>query len=291
MIVSENNQVSGGQSARYASVEGLRSGGSAGWFRLPGGLPHEHIAKRIMSARLLIPLLFVMIQVSAVQNDLSASVGVTVVTVGDSTVSSYGEDNIRRGWGQVLGDYLPPAVEVINLASSGASTKTFVELGRWSKALAVKPEFILIQFGHNDAHAKGNPKATDANTDYMDNLRRFVREARAIGATPILVTPMHRLLFNAKTGKLTGELQPYATAMGRVAAETGTPLIDLYTLSEETFEPLGNDGVAGLTISDEDRTHFTDKGARMLARLVAREAGNIDRRLKMNSPSGPRDGR
>ena len=49
--------------------------------------------------------------------------------------------------------------------------------------LAEHPQYILIQFGHNDSHAKGQPESTDADTTYADNLRGFVREAREAGST------------------------------------------------------------------------------------------------------------
>ena len=54
--------------------------------------------------------------------------------------------------------------------------RLFKELGegRWAKALAEKPQFVLIQFGHNDSHAKDHPEATDAATDYRDYLRRAI---------------------------------------------------------------------------------------------------------------------
>ena len=210
----------------------------------------------------------------------NASDPLTIVTIGDSTVANYALTDVKRGWGQVLNDYLAPAIKVTNLAKSGRSTKTFFDTGNWKTALDAKPNFIFIQFGHNDSHPKDKPESTDANTDFQENLRRYVSEARAVGARSVLVTPMHRLTFAKSTRKLTHELKPYADAMKQVAAQTKTPLIDLYTLSGEVFEPLGDSGVAGMTASNQDRTHFTEKGARIIARIVAAEAGKIDPRLR-----------
>lgn len=202
-----------------------------------------------------------------------------IILIGDSTVADYKTENVMRGWGQELHLFLKPSIEIVNLASPGKSTKTYFDSGAWAKALGEKADFILIQFGHNDSHAKTKPESTDADTVYSDNLRRYVKEAREAGSVPILVTPMHRLRFDPKTGKLTTELEIYANAMKRVAAEMKTPLIDLYVESGKTFEPMGNEGVAGLTVSDADRTHFTEKGARIVAELVAREATKADPRL------------
>ena len=208
-----------------------------------------------------------------------AAAPLTIVIIGDSTVETYPSEDIKRGWGQVVGEYLDPSIRVINLAKSGRSTKTFLDTGNWQKGLNAKPDYIFIQFGHNDSHAKETPEATDANSDYMEYLRRYVNEARSVHATPILVTPMHRLRFDAGSGRMTQELKPYADAMKRVAKETNTPVIDLHTLSGEVFEPLGDGGMAGMTQSNEDRTHFTEKGARIIAKLVAAAAGKIDSRF------------
>ncbi|MEZ0216966.1 MAG: SGNH/GDSL hydrolase family protein, partial [Rariglobus sp.] len=91
--------------------------------------------------------------------------------IGDSTVSNYKESMHQRGWGQLLPEFLKPGVVVINEAKPGRSTKTFAN-DLWQRVLAAKPDFILIQFGHNDSHDKGKPEATDAATDYRENLRR-----------------------------------------------------------------------------------------------------------------------
>jgi lysophospholipase L1-like esterase len=77
---------------------------------------------------------------------------------------------------------------------------------------------VLIQFGHNDSHEPGRPESTDPQTEFPANLRRYVEEARAIGATPILLTPVVRRIFG-QDGRLVGELQPYAEATRRVAAD------------------------------------------------------------------------
>src|SRR5882724_4460385 len=104
---------------------------------------------------------------------------VKIAVIGDSTVCEYPEDSPNRGWGHFIGEYFRDNVKIVNLAASGRSTKTFIGEGRWAKTLSEKPQFILIQFGHNDSHAKDRPEATDAATDYRDYLRRYVTEARA----------------------------------------------------------------------------------------------------------------
>ena len=199
--------------------------------------------------------------------------------IGDSTVANYPAANPLRGWGQYFGEYFSTNATIINLAKNGRSTKTFyTDPGHfWQQALEAKPDFIFIQFGHNDSHASDKPEATKADGDFMENLRRYVTEARADGATPIFVTPMHRR--NFKNGALTLELQPYADAMKKVGKEMNVPVIDLYTLSGEVFLKLGDDGSADL-MGPNERTHFSEKGARLLAGLVAQGASKCDERLK-----------
>jgi len=200
-----------------------------------------------------------------------AATPLRLVIIGDSTVCNYPADNPCRGWGQFIEGYFRDGtVQVHNLAKGGRSTKTFIKEGLWQRALNEKPDVILIQFGHNDSHGHGRPEATDAATDFQDNLRRYIDEARAINATPILITPMYRRTFD-KAGKLTDILGPYAAAMKTVAAEKKVPLIDLHTSSGKLFEPLGDAGCVVFANTPTDRTHFNEKGARAMAELVMQE--------------------
>ncbi|MDP3073666.1 MAG: GDSL-type esterase/lipase family protein [Opitutaceae bacterium] len=199
--------------------------------------------------------------------------------LGDSTVCDYPAGEPNRGWGLYLEErFQPGTVKVLNFASSGRSTKTFIAEGRWEKARAAKPDVILIQFGHNDSHAKDKPESTDAATDYSDYLRRYVDDARAIGATPIFVTPMHRRTFNPD-GTLKDNLRPYADAMKRVAAEKEVPVIDLHASSGELFAQLGEKSNAQFANKPDDATHFNEQGARAMVELVMRELPKAEPRL------------
>ncbi len=195
-----------------------------------------------------------------------AETPITIVILGDSTVCDYPADSNLRGWGQMIGPRFKEGVRVRNLAVSGRSTKTFLAEGRLKKALAEHADYALIQFGHNDSHGKDRPEATDAETDFRANLRIYIDGFRAAGTRSILVTPMHRRTF--RNGKLTDELRPYADAMKTVGREKNVPLVDLYTASGELFERLGDAASADLNGSPQDRTHFSAKGAQVLADLV-----------------------
>ncbi|NBV21987.1 MAG: rhamnogalacturonan acetylesterase [Proteobacteria bacterium] len=204
---------------------------------------------------------------------------VRIAVIGDSTVCEYPTTSNIRGWGHFLAPAFPPHVRIINVAKSGRSTKTFIKEGLWTKTLAEKPDYVLIQFGHNDSHAKERPESTDAATDYREFLRRYVTEARAAGAQPVLVTPMHRRTYD-KNGKLTQELLPYAEAMKAVAQELKTGLVDLHAASGALFEKLGDAGSADLSCSTTDRTHFSEKGAKAMADLVLAELAKAEPKLK-----------
>jgi lysophospholipase L1-like esterase len=210
----------------------------------------------------------------------AASSPLCVVIVGDSTVCNYPATRPDRGWGQFIEErFKDGAVKVINMAAAGRSTKTFIKEGRWQKALEEKPDYVLIQFGHNDSHAPDKLESTDAATDYKEYLRRYIDESRAIGATPILVTPMVRRTFDAD-GKLVDELQRYADAMKEVAAEKKVALIDLHASSKKLVEQLGPKASAEMANKKGDVTHFNEKGARTMADLVMSELLTAQPRLK-----------
>ena len=210
----------------------------------------------------------------------------TIVIIGDSTVCNYPAEHACRGWGQFIAEQFKDTVRVANHAASGRSTKTFIAAGRWKRALAEQPDFVLIQFGHNDSHGAGKPEATDAATDYRDFLRRYVDDSRAANAVPIFVTPMHRRTFD-RDGKLTDILQPYADAMKVVATEKKVPLIDLHASSGALFSKLGKDHCPELANAPTDFTHFNEKGARAMAGLVMKELPAADPRLAAETVAAP----
>jgi lysophospholipase L1-like esterase len=111
---------------------------------------------------------------------------IKIVPVGDSTVNDEG------GWGTGFRASFGPPVECLNLAKNGRSSKSFRDEGAWAPALAAKPSYVLIQFGHNDNPGKGPERETDPATTYRSNLARYVDESRGAGAIPILVTSIVR---------------------------------------------------------------------------------------------------
>lgn len=194
-----------------------------------------------------------------------------IVLVGDSTVSNYGPDRPNRGWGQILATYAREGVEVKNLAASGTSSKTFRDSGRWKEALAFHPAYVLIQFGHND-RSVDPAKGTQPETEYKENLRHFIAEAREAGAEPILVTPPVPRAFDGKTGQLgDGRLGPYVAAMRSVGEEQKVIVLDLNARSREWYGPLGRKGADAFAPKVGDVNHYNEEGARILAGFVLEE--------------------
>lgn len=223
-------------------------------------------------------LLSILLCIAQIAEGADAPREIRIAVIGDSTVCEYPAISNIRGWGHFLAAAFQSHVRIINLAKSGRSTKTFIKEGLWTKTLAEKPDFVLIQFGHNDSHARERPESTDAATDYRDFLRRYVDEARTAGATPVLVTPMHRRSFD-KDGKVTQELLPYADAMKAVAKEKQVVLVDLHAASGELFQKLGDAGSADLSCSATDRTHFSENGAQAMAGMVLKGLAALEPRL------------
>lgn len=194
-----------------------------------------------------------------------------VALAGDSTVTD------KAGWGAAFAKLLGPDAECLNFAGGGQSSKSFRDTGNWKKVIDSRPAFVLIQFGHNDMPGKGPKRETDPATTYRENLIRFIEEARAIGARPVLVTSLARRTF--VEGKIRGELQPWADAARQVAADQKVPLVDLFTRSvalhnqlgpaeSDTFNPPGKDG-------QTDHTHLNAHGAEIIAKIIAEELRTV----------------
>lgn len=165
-----------------------------------------------------------------------------IILIGDSTTQS------GSGWGgRFCSDHVVSFVSCLNLARGGRSTSNYRAEGSWDIALAEMSTaayvetYVLIQFGHNDQPGKPG-RSTDLATEFPQNLTRYVAEVRAKGAIPILVTPLARRQFVA--GKLQNDLEPWAASIRAVAAETGTPLLDLNADSAAAVQVLGAMGSA-----------------------------------------------
>jgi unsaturated rhamnogalacturonyl hydrolase len=177
-----------------------------------------------------------------------------IALVGDSTVTE------KSGWGRGFKSHVAESAALLNLARGGRSSKSFRTEGHWDDALRRKPTHVLLQFGHNDEPGKGLERETDLPT-FRANMARYVDEARAIGAQPILVTSLARRYDDPHLGK-------YAEATREVAREKNVPLIDLHARSLELH---GTMTQVQRTLLGPDKTHLDEQGSMLFGALMAEE--------------------
>jgi lysophospholipase L1-like esterase len=212
----------------------------------------------------------------------------TLFIVGDSTAKSNAP---LRGWGSEIGAFFDPAkINVVNRAIGGRSSRTFITEGRWDKVLAeMKPgDYVIVQFGHNDAgnymdpKAKGRPslkgegedtaQAFKSDLKTMETIhsfgwymRKYATDAKAKGATPILLSMVpHK---DWKDGKIVrNEQATFVQWTKDAATTTGALFIDTNTIIAEGLEKEGQDKVN--TFFGDLRTHSTPIGAKYNASAV-----------------------
>jgi DNA sulfur modification protein DndE len=207
-----------------------------------------------------------------------------VFMIGDSTMANKPLDLPERGWGMALGQFLVDPAMVQNHAVNGRSTKSFIDEGRWDKVLAdlKDGDFVIIQFAHNDEKKEDPKRYADPATAFRDNLRRFIRETRARGGSPLLATPVCRRKFDA-TGKLVDTHGDYPAAVRAAAAAEKVPLLDLERATAKWLQAAGDTASrkffmwiepgAHPKIPDgrKDDTHFVEAGAKAVAELAVND--------------------
>jgi pectinesterase len=196
---------------------------------------------------------------------------VKIILIGDSTMTD------EAGWGLGFKQFVNDKATVINLARGGRSSMSFMKEGRWTNALAMKGDYYLIQFGHNNEPGKPG-RSTDMPT-FVANMEQYVDDAKAIGAKPILITPLVRRQWDKDNpGKIKSSLAPYAEEVRKIAAAKNVPLVELHDLSKALCESLGREKcyefsptkLAGGT-NVFDGTHLKANGSVMMARLIVDE--------------------
>jgi lysophospholipase L1-like esterase len=198
-----------------------------------------------------------------------ASDVVTVYMAGDSTVTDQPFEP-AASWGQMLPRFFDARVAVANHAESGETLKSFLTGLRWDKILSTlrSGDYVLIQFGHNDSKAQWPQTYAEAGTTYDAYLRAYLAEVRRRGATPVLLSSVHRRSF-ASDGRIQNTHGPYLEAVRSVAAEERIAFIDLAAMSATFYEALGP-ALAPAAFNDggKDPTHHNNYGAYQLARAV-----------------------
>lgn len=217
---------------------------------------------------------------------------ITVYLIGDSTMSIKEESAYpETGWGMPFKYFFDSTVVVSNHARNGRSTRTFISEGRWAAVTSAlkKGDYVFIQFGHND---ESEPK-TDRYTppdQYKLNLKKFISETRAAGATPVLLTPVSRRKFSNGQAVETHEL--YSCLVREVAKDEKVTFIDLDVKSRALYQEFGEQNSALLFLQlkpgehpnypdgKNDNTHFSELGARLIAQIILNEIKQSDLPLK-----------
>ncbi|MFD2941606.1 rhamnogalacturonan acetylesterase [Flavobacterium notoginsengisoli] len=213
--------------------------------------------------------------------------------IGDSTMANKKdpERNPEHGWAQVLQSFFKDDIVVINKAVNGRSTKSFINEKRWDSVYnkLKKGDYVFIEFGHNDEKIEDSSRYTNPHTAYRYNLIRFVKESRAKGAIPVLLTSISRRNFNDK-GVLVPTHGDYPLETRLVAQEYKVPFIDLEYYTELLEQSYGPEKSKALHLHfkagenpyyDKDKaddTHLSVLGATKIAQIV------VDQIKALNNP-------
>ena len=208
---------------------------------------------------------------------------VRIYTIGDSTVQTYAVGYYpRTGWGQVLPYFFQPAgVVVKDKAVGGTSSKSFYKQ-YWAavRDSLVAGDYVFIQFGINDRNQADTARWAPTGGVFEGYLTKFVSEARAKGAVPVLVTTIRR---NSWTNDTTvyDAYHDDPIAVRAVAQSLNVPLIDLDARAKVLLQSVGqayatsfwyNNYLPGeypnYPNGNADDVHFQEMGAIEMAKLV-----------------------
>ena len=186
----------------------------------------------------------------------------TIRLIGDSTVAS------TYGWGPAFAKRFNDRVKVLNFAKNGATLDSLS--ARLDVLIKSKPDYVLIQFGHNDM------KRYDAKA-YSVKLRDYVERITAGGSKAIVLSSVTRRIFD-EHGKISPAvfqdnrtLPVFALSAQAVAKEQNVPFIDLNSISIAHHNKIGPVESATYNFNQKDRTHFSKKGAMAIAGLIINE--------------------
>ncbi|MEB3374064.1 rhamnogalacturonan acetylesterase [Bacteroides sp. CR5/BHMF/2] len=193
-------------------------------------------------------------------------------------------------------------VYVENHARNGRSSKSFISEGHWDEVLKrLSPgDYVIIQFGHNDEKAD-RARHTEPGTTFDENLRRFVRDTRARGATPILLNAIVRRNFvsqmdssfvrdvrkipDNKESVVEGNILfdthgAYLESPRNVAHEMKVPFVDANRITHDLISSMGPEkskelymwiepnAIVSCPQGRQDNTHLSVYGARIIAKLL-----------------------
>lgn len=207
---------------------------------------------------------------------------ISIYLAGDSTMSDYElSREPRKGWGQLLRSMFAQQAFIHNDASSGRSSKSFIDEGRLQSIIhrIQKGDYVLIQFGHND-QKDDKQRYTEPYSSYKAYLRQYIEGARSKGAIPVLITPIQRRKFDAE-GFFQDTHGEYPAAMRQLGRACNVPVIDLFQKSRELVISFGPEDAKKIYLwldpgeydfypeGEKDDTHLSEYGANEIARMFA----------------------
>ena len=207
--------------------------------------------------------------------------------IGDSTVNNSSEG--FQGWGNVVGDLFDKTkIKIENRARGGRSSRTFFTEGLWEQVLSeLKPgDFVMMQFGHNDGGAidkekfRGSIRGTGEETQDIIGLggraetihtfgwymRKFIADAKAKGATAIVLSPVPRNVW--KAGRVERASENYGKWARETAESQKVLFIDLNEITARKYEKIGAEITGAHYFTTKDHTHTSAAGAKMNAESV-----------------------
>jgi rhamnogalacturonan acetylesterase len=208
----------------------------------------------------------------------------TLWIIGDSTVKNPLPG--LEGWGTPIAAFFDASkIRVENRAIGGRSSRSYRTEGHWADVLSqIRPgDFVLMQFGHNDGgglekspyrasiHGNGDetqvaPANATGKTEVVHSygwyMRQYIAEAKAKGATAIVVTPIPRNIWGSD-GKVLRNTKDYGLWATEAAAAEGAPVIDLNKIIADQYDTLGEATVKAYFPGDH--THTSPAGAQMNA--------------------------
>jgi len=109
-----------------------------------------------------------------------------LILVGDSTLAPRKPEVKLGSWGDALKPSLCTGNDIRNFAVGGRTVRT--TLPTWKKTLAAikSGDFVIIQFGINDA----NPKKLVKEQEFKETLAKFADDVVARGGIPVFCSPI-----------------------------------------------------------------------------------------------------
>ena len=199
-----------------------------------------------------------------------------IVLIGDSTLAPRDAKTKLGSWGDALKPSLAPGNGIVNRSVGGRTVRTTKPAWKKSLEMIAKGDFVIIQFGINDA----NKKKLVEEAEFKKTIAEFADDVIAKGATPLICSPVSNA-GDGKTGqpgdpfKLTASRRTSGDYAKTVAAEKKLAYVDMTALTAAELSKLGRDGALALYMGETtrkgkptfDTTHPAKAGAKRFAEL------------------------